>query len=267
MNSAEKEQNCTAFASKRPDTVASAPMNSVQLSTKYSGGLMKLYWKASAFGAVLVLAAAFASADTIQLGSYQTGGPNLGNGNTAVAFVGSSTTTFALNPDGVWAPAGTNSIWISNNAGSGPGGSVVEPNAVYSYTTTFTTLSSNYTGSISILADDTANVIFNGHMLEPEGNLGTDAHCASGPPNCSTPTLITLPTGDFLTGLNTLQFDVQQEIAETGLDFYGSVTSAVSVTAISEPGTLLLLGTGLIGFAGALMRRSRAQLQTRGLKL
>ena len=72
MNSAEKEQNCTAFASKRPDTVASAPMNSVQLSTKYSGGLMKLYWKASAFGAVLVLAAAFASADTIQLGSYRT---------------------------------------------------------------------------------------------------------------------------------------------------------------------------------------------------
>jgi PEP-CTERM motif len=225
---------------------------------------MKLYWKASAIGAVLALVTAFVSADSIQLGSYQTGGPNLGNGNTAVAFVGGSTTTFTLNPDGVWAAAGDDSVWVSNNAGSGPGGSVVEPTAVYSYTTTFTTLSSNYTGSISILADDTADVIFNGHTLEPGGSLGTDAHCASGPPNCTTPTLITLPTRDFLAGLNTLQFDVQQEIAETGLDFSGSVTSAVSVAAISEPGTLLLLGTGLIGFAGALMRRSRAKLQTRG---
>jgi len=225
---------------------------------------MKLDWKASTFGAVLAFVTAFASADTIQLGSYQTGGPNLGNGNTAVAFVGGSTATFALTADSVWAPAGANSVWVSNNAGSGPGGSVIEPNAVYSYTTTFTALSSNYTGSISILADDTTDVIFNCYMLEPEGNLGTDAHCASGPPNCSVPTLITLPTGDFLIGMNTLQFDVQQEIAETGLDFYGSVTSAVSVATISEPGTLLLLGTGLIGFAGALMRRSRARLQTGG---
>ncbi|WP_125487409.1 hypothetical protein [Edaphobacter aggregans] len=135
--------------------------------------------KTSTFGAVLALVTAFASADSIQLGSYQTGGSNLGNGNTAVAFVGGSTTTFALNPDGVWASAGANSFWVSNNAGSGPEGSVVEPNAVYSYTTTFTILFSNYTGSISILADDTTDVIFNGHMLDPEGNLGSDAHCAT----------------------------------------------------------------------------------------
>lgn len=220
---------------------------------------MKLYSKASVFGAALLaLTTAFASADTIQLGSYQTGGSNLGNGNTAVAFVGSSTTTFALSPDGVWAPAGANSVWVSNNAGSGPGGSVVEPTAIYSYTTTFNTLSSNYTGSISVLADDTSDVIFNGHMLQAEGSIGTDAHCASGPPNCSVPTLITLPSGDFLTGLNTLQFDVQQEIAQTGLDFYGSVASAVSTSAIPEPGTLLLLGTGLVGSAFVLMRKRLA---------
>jgi PEP-CTERM motif len=220
---------------------------------------MKLYSKASVFGAaVLALMTAFASADTIQLGSYQTGGPNLGNGNTAVAFVGSSTTTFALTPDGVWAPAGPNSVWVSNNAGSGPGGSVVEPNALYSYTTTFTTLSSNYSGSISVLADDTTDVIFNGHMLETEGTIGTDLHCATGPPNCSTPTLITLPMGDFLAGLNTLQFDVQQEVAETGLDFSGSVSSVTTTSAIPEPGTLLLLGTGLIGSAGILMRKKLA---------
>jgi hypothetical protein len=217
--------------------------------------IMKLYSKVAALVAVLALATAFASADTILLGSYQTSGANLGNGNTAVAFVGSPTTTFALNPDGAWAAAGPNSVWVSNNAGSGPTGNITQPAGIYSYTTTFTTLSSSYSGSISVLADDTSDVIFNGHMLLPEGNLGADLHCASGAPNCTTPTLVTLPTADFVNGLNTLQFDVQQTVASTGLDFSGSVTS---LAAVPEPTTLFLLGTGLIVSAGALLRRARA---------
>ncbi len=217
---------------------------------------MKLSSKISVIGALLALGTAFASADTIQLGSYQTGGPNLGDGNTAVAFIGSPTTTFALNPSTVWAPAGANSVWVSNNAGSGPGGSVVEPTGTYSYTTSFMTLTGDtYTGSISVLADDTTDVIFNGHTVQTAGALGTNAHCADNTPNCVTPVLVTLPTGDFLVGTNTLQFDVQQTLASTGLDFYGSVASTAP---IPEPSSLLLLGTGLIGSAGLLLRRRLA---------
>lgn len=217
---------------------------------------MKRHWKVSVLGAALTLTSALALADTIQLGSYQTGGPSLGNNNTAVAFSGSSTTTFALNPSNVWAAPGANSVWVSNNAGSGPTGGVVLPAGTYTYTTLFTTLAGNtYTGSISVLADDTTDVIFNGHVIEPEGVLGADTHCASGAPNCSTPTLVTLPAADFVTGVNVLQFDLTQTVASAGLDFYGS---AIGVGAVPEPGSLMLLGTGLFGAAGVLLRKRLA---------
>lgn len=204
------------------------------------------------FGAVLALSTALVSAETIQLGSYQTGGPNLGNNNTAVSYLGSPSTTYALDPGGVWTAPGANSVWVSNNPGSGPTGSVTLPAGTYSYTTTFNTLVGNsYTGSIWLLADDTADVIFNGHTLVALGSLGSDKKCADTGPNCTTPTLITLPSAFFLTGLNTLQFDLTQAISYAGLDFYGSATGS----PIPEPGTLFLLGTGLIGTAGLLMRR------------
>jgi hypothetical protein len=221
---------------------------------------MKLFKQVSVFGVALALTTALASAETIQLGSYQTGGSNLGNNNTAVAYIGSPTTTYALNPGTVWAPAGPNSVWVSNNSGSGPGGGVVLPAGNYSYTTTFTTLAGNtYTGSVWVLADDTTSILFNGHVVASAGVLGSNAHCADGTPNCNIPTLITLPSTFFLTGVNTLQFDLQQTIASAGLDFYGSATGAVgSAPSVPEPGTLFLLGTGLIGSAGLLMRKSRA---------
>ncbi|HEX7158949.1 MAG TPA: PEP-CTERM sorting domain-containing protein [Edaphobacter sp.] len=218
---------------------------------------MKFHWKVSVFGAALTLTSALALADTIQIGSYQTGGPTLGNNNTAVAFVGTPSTTFALDPGGVWASAGPGSVWVSNNAGSGPTGSVTEPSGTYSYTTTFTTLAGNtYTGSISVLADDTTSVIFNGHTLVALNTAGPFPHCATYQPNCLTPLLVTLPTADFLTGLNTLEFDTFQDVANSGLDFYGSAIGTSGV--IPEPSTLMLLGTGLFGAAGVLMRKRLA---------
>lgn len=215
----------------------------------------------SLLGAMFALFTVLASADSIQIGSYQTGGPNLGNNNTAVAFLGSSSTTYALTPGFVWAPAGPNSVWVSNNPGSEPGGSYVAPSGIYSYTTTFNTLTGNtYSGSLWILADDTAAILFNGHLLESAGTLGSDAHCADGPPNCRTPTQITLPSDYFLTGLNTLQFDLQQTVLSAGLDFYGSAAGTNGPSPVPEPGTLFLLGTGLIGSAGLLSRRFRSSL-------
>jgi hypothetical protein len=205
---------------------------------------------------MFALLTVLASAESIQIGSYQTGGLNLGNDNTAVAFLGSSSTTYALNPGSAWAPAGPNSVWVSDNPNSGPNGSYIAPGGIYSYVTTFHTLAGNtYSGSLWVLADDTAAIIFNGHLLQSAGTLGSDTHCADGPPNCRTPTLVTLPSSFFLTGLNTLQFDLQQTVLSAGLDFYGSAVGDSGSSPVPEPGTLFLLGTGLIASAGLLFRR------------
>lgn len=213
---------------------------------------MKLISKISALGVALVVTAAFASADTIQLGSYGTGSANMGNQNSALVFTGTPSTTFNIGDGGVWTAALPNSSWVSQNAQNFPGGSNVEPNAVYTYSTTFTLANASYAGSILVMADDTTDVWLNGNLLQNFAG-GGNTKCQDQQPNCVVPLSVSLPYGDFLAGVNTLTFNVHQtNLNAEGLDFAGSVS------AVPEPGSLLLLGTGLFGVAGEMFRRMRS---------
>jgi hypothetical protein len=213
---------------------------------------MKKFHQIAVLGAAMMLAAPLALAATLTIDSNSgtvtlTAAPSGSGITTPVAAVNLGSTGLAP-----WLDAVGGSQWVGPEANTAPGG-VVAPNGIYTYTSTFSLGAGfAYSGFIDVMADDTTDVYLNGSLITPAALDIAGSHCTVGTPNCVTLSMYLLPSGDFLTGTNTLTFDVHQDfLSATGLDFEGQISPT------PEPSSLLMLGSGLLSGAGLLVRRRR----------
>ena len=236
---------------------------------------MKTILKISAMPALLCSLASAAYADSVTLNSAgSTSGPYtngtlqftgtspLNGGSTlsapTSATVAGGPSSYDVAANGVWVNAIAGTSWVSNSPEAGPDGSVTDPNAFYYYSTTFSAAggASTYDGSVNIMADDTAEVLLNGAVIVPFGLIGGDGHCSDNVPNCNGLDTVSLNGATLLAGSNTLTIiDAQTGGGPAGVDF------SANLTQTPEPTSLLLLGTGLLGLAVVVFRKTKPSAQ------
>jgi PEP-CTERM motif len=196
------------------------------------------------FSLVLLASAPKANADTVSIASQGTAADS----NQFNAY-GDNVCEAAY---GQWQPPPSGACWVTFP----DGGSPVNGTDV-TFTQIFDLPYGNNTGSLYVWADDTTSVSLDGTLLFPQ-TLTIGSLCVTSPIGCTPENGGIISLDGISAGSHTLTFDVAQlGGGGYGLLYTGSVNS--SSTTVPEPGTIVLLGSGLASLAGALRRKLPAR--------
>jgi hypothetical protein len=192
-----------------------------------------------------------------------------------LASVGTAADSGQTNSSGVTVPISQNSAWSNPLAGSSwisyastgdtsaPGYIQVTNGTVVNFFDTFNLAGTATSGTLAVMADDSASVLLNGVVLVAETTLNnTYAVCSDFGVGCLQPTILDLPVSLLHSGANTLEFEVAQHNGSSfGLDYLGSIVDPVSTP---EPSSAASLGLGLalLAMCGLFRKSSRLSLPT-----
>ncbi len=98
---------------------------------------------------------------------------------------------------------------------------------------------------------------FSAAALDPFAFLGRDGHCSDNRVNCMSADLIPLSASSLQGGNKTAPFTVEAVgiVNSPNTATGGNFATSLAVAVAPEPGSIFLLGTGLLGAAGIFFRR------------
>ena len=161
-------------------------------------------------------------------------------------------------PDPSWAIAPAGAGWISYDTTPPSGTS----HGVTIFTEDFFLTGTVNFGSVRIWAYGTPSVRLDGTHVGPPANFLQDPGCAPGPGDCPPLEFADVSLDGLSQGAHVLSVSLHQGGDSYGLLYSGSVnsTNALEISAAPEPGTIFLLGSGLIGLAAILRRRNSSRV-------